>query len=159
MGTAVTGQNAIVTRGGRRAGENGTIVRISRERLGPIYTLRFDDGQQLMYPAEQLTFVPLGQEEVVSFEFTGEPLTLDTAVHEAVGAASVCWTESPQGVFDEQQARDIATKLLAFIRAERTAIIRRELEAFLGRHEYDDGPVDPEDITQAADIITQALTA
>lgn len=37
------------------------------------------------------------------------------AVHEAVGAASVCWIGGPSGTFDEQQAREIAADLLSKI--------------------------------------------
>lgn len=36
-------------------------------------------------------------------------------VHEALGAASVCWIGGPSGTFDEQQARQIAADLLGKI--------------------------------------------
>lgn len=53
------------------------------------------------------------------FEFTerpGEPLTLETAVFEALGAASVCWTEPPAGVFDSERATMVGNALVERIR-------------------------------------------
>jgi hypothetical protein len=53
------------------------------------------------------------------FEFTereGEPLTLETAVYEAVGAASMAWTPTPTGVFDDTWAAIVAKALVERIR-------------------------------------------
>lgn len=59
------------------------------------------------------------------FEFKvqeGEPLTIETAVFQALGAASTCW-ESMEGtgVFDDQYAKAIGEALLAEIR-KRTVV-------------------------------------
>lgn len=54
-----------------------------------------------------------------TFEFTereGEPLTLETAVFEALGAASMCWTETPTGIFDDTRASVIGHALVERIR-------------------------------------------
>jgi|GEM_PF-6301406 len=55
------------------------------------------------------------------FEFTrreGEELTLSTAVHEAIGAASVCWESmNGTGLFDESRAKEVAAKLIEFVEA------------------------------------------
>lgn len=55
-----------------------------------------------------------------TFEFTereGEPLTLETAVFEAIGAASVCWENmTGTGVFQDGRARAIGETLVARIR-------------------------------------------
>lgn len=44
-------------------------------------------------------------------------------VHEAIGAASVCWSQPPAGVFDEQGARQIAAALLAELDALSTTTL------------------------------------
>lgn len=36
---------------------------------------------------------------------------LKTIIAQAVGAASMCWTQTPQGVFDTTQAIQVATDL------------------------------------------------
>lgn len=56
---------------------------------------------------------------MANFEFTrheGEELTLQTAVYEAIGAASVCW-ESMEGTgtFDDDRATEIAQALVDFV--------------------------------------------
>lgn len=54
-----------------------------------------------------------------TFEFTerpGEPLTLEAAVFEAIGYASMCWTERPTGVFDDTRAAAVGHALVARIR-------------------------------------------
>lgn len=57
----------------------------------------------------------------MAFTFTtrpDEPLTLETAVFEALGAASVCWEDmSGTSVFQSEQAEDIGHALIAVIRA------------------------------------------
>ena len=52
------------------------------------------------------------------FSFTpreGEPLRVDDAVFQALGAASMCWSETPRGTFDIEQARGIGDALLEVI--------------------------------------------
>lgn len=54
------------------------------------------------------------------FEFQareGEPLTLHEAVFQAVGAASMAWTETPTGIFDEVWARVVGDRLVEAIRS------------------------------------------
>lgn len=54
------------------------------------------------------------------FEFAvqpGETLTLEEAVGQAIGAASVCWDDmSGTGEFDSSRASEICDKLLLHIR-------------------------------------------
>lgn len=51
------------------------------------------------------------------FTFTkGEPVTIEQAVHMALGAASTCWEDmSGTGVFQDDRARSVAAALLRFI--------------------------------------------
>ena len=42
-------------------------------------------------------------------------LSLESAVYQALGYASVCWSEGTRGIFEEGNARDAATQLLALI--------------------------------------------
>lgn len=44
------------------------------------------------------------------------PLTLEQAVFEALGYASMCWTEVPQGVFESTRAKAAGDALVARIR-------------------------------------------
>ena len=51
----------------------------------------------------------------------GTELTIEQAVYQAIGAASVCWESmAGTGVFQDDQARDIAVSLLSLIE-DRTA--------------------------------------
>jgi hypothetical protein len=54
------------------------------------------------------------------FEFYYEhdgTLSLDSAVRQAIGAGSVCWESlEKSGVFRDQQANEIADKLIEFIK-------------------------------------------
>lgn len=57
----------------------------------------------------------------------GEPLTLESAVYQAIGAASVCWENmSGTGIFDDTRARAIAEALLEQIRLEQPLILTSE---------------------------------
>lgn len=40
---------------------------------------------------------------------------LENAVYEAVGEASMCWVETPQGEFDSTRAKDVGDRLLGEI--------------------------------------------
>jgi hypothetical protein len=59
---------------------------------------------------------------VTSFEFQREhdgSLSLDSAVFQALGAASTCWESlEGAGIFDSTRAREIGDALLSFIRSE-----------------------------------------
>ena len=61
-----------------------------------------------------------------SFDFTknsNDELTIDEAVFQAIGAASVCWENMEgAGIFDSDRAKDIGDKLLAFIELKATEI-------------------------------------
>src|SRR5580698_10021731 len=55
-----------------------------------------------------------------SFDFDRDhdgTLKLENAIFQAIGAASVCWTETPSGVFDSDKAKIIADKLIAEIKS------------------------------------------
>lgn len=47
------------------------------------------------------------------FEFSPTAITIPAVVFEALGAASVAWEETPQGVFDSTRAKVIGEALLA----------------------------------------------
>jgi hypothetical protein len=50
-------------------------------------------------------------------------LTIESAVFQALGAASVCWSDmSGTGVFEDQRAKEIGETLLAFIANRNEAI-------------------------------------
>jgi len=71
----------------------------------------------------------------MTFTFTNrqdEPLTIETAVFEAIGAASVCW-ESMEGTgtFQDGRAKEIAETLLALIH-DRTGVEKREVTMSAG---------------------------
>lgn len=40
---------------------------------------------------------------------------LDSAIHQTLGFASVCWTESPTGIFESEQCHNAALKLKEWI--------------------------------------------
>ena len=72
---------------------------------------------------------------MADFEFLqmdGEPLSLESAVFQALGAASMCWVPLPNGVFDSDRAKDIGDKLVAWLGAN-------QRNAFGG---YDASPAD-----------------
>lgn len=53
------------------------------------------------------------------FEFQvgeDEVFTLENAVFQALGAASMCWSETPTGVFDSERAKEIGDRLVAWVR-------------------------------------------
>lgn len=57
-----------------------------------------------------------------AFEFDREhdgSLPIAAAVYQALGAASMCWSETPAGVFDSRQADRVGEALLAVIREDR----------------------------------------
>lgn len=64
--------------------------------------------------------------------------TLKDAIGEAIGYASLCWTEIPQGTFDSDQAAAVASELQQAI-AEflRGAINAQGLDADLGMTDWE----------------------
>jgi len=49
------------------------------------------------------------------FEFTRDPngsLDIESAVFQALGAASMCWSQTPKGVFESTWAKQIGERLL-----------------------------------------------
>ena len=59
----------------------------------------------------------------MTFEFNTRPdetVTVSGAVYEALGAASMCWSETPHGVFDSVRAAEIGEALEGVIAAAHT---------------------------------------
>ena len=57
----------------------------------------------------------------MSFTFStrpNEPITVSEAVGQALGAASMCWSETPSGVFDSERATEIYKALEKVITTE-----------------------------------------
>lgn len=46
------------------------------------------------------------------FEFDHSTITIESAVYQALGAASMAWSKTPAGVFDDVHARNVAEALL-----------------------------------------------
>ncbi len=40
---------------------------------------------------------------------------IERKIYESIGEASVCWSETPSGVFDSTRCKNIAESLLSFI--------------------------------------------
>lgn len=53
---------------------------------------------------------------VMSFTFDERDADLKSYVFQAIGAASMAWTETPKGVFDDRFAGEIGEALLAKIK-------------------------------------------
>lgn len=56
------------------------------------------------------------EKEHKAFEFTREEdgsLSKESAIFQALGAASLCWSESPKGIFDSTRAKEIGDALVA----------------------------------------------
>ena len=51
---------------------------------------------------------------------------LIAAVFQTLGAASMCWTETPSGIFDSEQALGLGSALIDFIRQHYQPIDRDE---------------------------------
>lgn len=55
---------------------------------------------------------------MAEFEFQwgeGETPNLEAAINQALGAASMCWDETPTGIFDSTRAKEIGEKLHRWI--------------------------------------------
>jgi len=55
------------------------------------------------------------------FHFTPEhdgTIPIESAVYQALGAASMCWSETPAGIFNDRRAGEIGLELLKLIRRE-----------------------------------------
>lgn len=53
----------------------------------------------------------------MSFEFDKQKgQGIETFVYEAIGAASMCWEETPRGVFNGERAKEIGDALMEEIR-------------------------------------------
>jgi hypothetical protein len=42
-------------------------------------------------------------------------LTLESAIYQALGYASVCWSETPTGIFDSDRCKEAGDALIAFV--------------------------------------------
>lgn len=51
-----------------------------------------------------------------------EPITYRTEVFQALGMASMCWSETPRGVFESERAAEIGNRLVALHEAELRAV-------------------------------------
>jgi hypothetical protein len=51
-----------------------------------------------------------------------DPKTLEEAVFQSIGEASVCWEDVPTGVFDSTRAKRVGDELMAFIKKQRTPV-------------------------------------
>lgn len=50
---------------------------------------------------------------------------LRTKIYEAIGAASMCWSETPSGVFEDSKAKEIAEKLVVEMTEKEQALPSR----------------------------------
>lgn len=60
------------------------------------------------------------------FEFHKEhdgSLGLRSAIFQAIGAGSMCWTEPPHGIFKDDWARDIGEALMEFIQDQEQPLL------------------------------------
>lgn len=76
-----------------------------------------------------------------------EPVDAFGAICQALGAASVCWTLPPEGVFDSERALHIAETLHERLRAERVGPLTRlggDIDAPM-REDYEPNPYDGTD--------------
>ena len=55
--------------------------------------------------------------------------TLESKVYQAIGAGSMCWSETPKGVFDSDNAKKYGDALWKAIEADRAALLRERDEA------------------------------
>jgi hypothetical protein len=77
------------------------------------------------------------------FEFTrghDGSLPVESAVFQALGAASMCWSETPKGIFDSTRVKEIGDKLLEFLGHPQTnpyaGVLVKSGESFEVTHEY-----------------------
>lgn len=101
------------------------------------------------------------------FEFQREhdgSLSLDSAVFQAIGAASACWTNlQGSGVFESERAKEIGEVLLAFINDNLLkpfpyrSNFRGDLEHLINRHSMENGSDTPDHIL--ADFLDACLKA
>lgn len=66
-----------------------------------------------------------------SFEFEDDQehhLTIESAVFTALGAASMCWSGGPQGVFGDVHVTEIGNKLIKYIKEQIESAIANDRE-------------------------------
>lgn len=61
---------------------------------------------------------------------------LRDAIFQALGQVSMCWSERPRGVFQDEQATEIGERLLEAIQQHEQAAIARERSAWLLSHPH-----------------------
>lgn len=95
------------------------------------------------------------------FTFTEDVRTVEDAVYQAIGAASVAWIQPPVGIFDSARARQIAEALVNWLQeagrpsAQETPVPSRhqpQLTLKLTR------PVDPKGGVHAFHPVTEDMT-
>lgn len=57
-----------------------------------------------------------------------EPETLESVVGQAIGEASMCWSETPAGVFESTRALEIREKILAAVQRENVKLLTQLLK-------------------------------
>jgi hypothetical protein len=65
---------------------------------------------------EVARILPIIEEYAHSVNKDKKEVNIEEAVYQALGEASMCWSELPQGVFDSTKAKDIGEHLLQGIR-------------------------------------------
>lgn len=60
-----------------------------------------------------------------------EMKSIDEAIYQAIGEASMCWSETPKGIFDSTKAKQIADDLITKLnrRHHVESLIRVHMEA------------------------------
>jgi hypothetical protein len=68
---------------------------------------------------------------------------LEALVFQALGQASMCWSETPKGVFQDQQVVKIGENLIAAIKAHEEQAIQKAVAACTGSEMQVSQPVVP----------------
>lgn len=68
--------------------------------------------------------------------------TLESKVYQAIGAGSMCWVDTPSGVFDSDRAKHVGDEIWNEVKADRAntqALLSRALEILKLGDSYDRG--------------------
>jgi hypothetical protein len=78
----------------------------------------------------------------------GRRREMERAVFQAIGAASVCWSELPTGVFESERAEKIGKDLLKMILGDAgepdRSTFKQELAEVINRHSMEGGSATPD---------------
>ena len=80
--------------------------------------------------------------------------SLRTEIFEAIGEASMCWTETPSGIFDSQRAEKIAFRIEDKVTEieRKLEIAVRALKFYANRNNFENGQIVSSDIEPAVRI-------